>query len=144
MRPVSTGHPIYRQSPECGGRTSCVRRDTRPTWILGSRTPSVNREDSEVVYVVSPRPGRSLGWLPKPCVPRGQRTSGGADVGAFPGRAIPRARTPLCAEGRLWVLSPGETYPGRECLLGRTIYVYWTDVIYSRLKCQLSGDVLHL
>ena len=54
--------------------------------------------------------------LPKPCVPRGQRTSGGADVGALPARAIPRARAPLCAEGRLWVLSPGEPYPGREPL----------------------------
>ena len=87
---------------------------------------------------------RSFGRLPKPCVPRGQRTSGGADVGAFPGRAIHRARAPLCAEGRLWVFSPGEPYPGRECLLCRTIYVYWTDVIYSWLKCQLSGDVLHV
>ena len=65
-------------------------------------------------------------------------------MGAFPGRAISRVRAPLCAERRLWVLSPGETYPGRECLLGRTMYVYWTDVIYSRLKCQLSGDVLHV
>ena len=125
MRPVSTGHPIYWQSPECGGRTSCVRRDTRPTWVLGS------------VWLTS-------NCLPKPCVPRGQRTSGGADVGGFPGRAIPRARAPLCAEGQLWVLSPGETYPGRECLLGWTIYVYWTDVKYSWLKCQLSGDVLHM
>ena len=41
----------------------------------------------------------------------------GLDVGAFPGRAIPRARVPQ----RKWVLSPGEPYPGRECLLGRTI-----------------------
>ena len=24
---------------------------------------------------------------------------------------------------RLWVLSPGEPYPGRECLLGRTVAV---------------------
>ena len=70
----------------------------------------------------------------------GQRTSGGADVGVFPRRAIPRARAPE----RKWVLSPGESYPRREGLLGRTIYVYWIDVIYLRLKCQLSGDVLHL
>ena len=70
------------------------------------------REDSEVVWVVSPRPGRSLGRLSKHCAPRGQRTSGGpdvgafpgrdtlgesslAEVGAFPGRAIPRARVPF-------------------------------------------------
>ena len=30
------------------GRTSCVRRDTRPTWVLGGRTPLVHREGSEV------------------------------------------------------------------------------------------------
>ena len=45
---------------------------------------------------------------------------------------------------RMWVLSLGEPYPGRECLLGRTICVYWIYVLYMRLKCQLSGDVLHL
>ena len=82
-----------------------------------NRHPLVRREDSEVVYVVSPRPGRSLGRLPKPCAPPGQRTSGGPDVGAFPGRAILWARVPY----RKWVLSPGEPYPGRECLLGWTI-----------------------
>ena len=53
-------------------------------------------------------------------------TAGTEDVGAFPGRVIPRARAPLCAEGRLvisatscdegrlWVLSPDETYPGES------------------------------
>ena len=31
---------------------------------------------------------------------------------------------PSCEEGRLCVLSLGEPYPVRECLLGRTIVVY--------------------
>ena len=34
---------------ERGGGTSCGSRDTRPTWVLGSRTPLVCREDSEVL-----------------------------------------------------------------------------------------------
>ena len=36
--------------------------------------------------------------------------------GCFPRARHTRARAPLCAEGRLWVLSPGEPYPGREPL----------------------------
>ena len=51
------------------------------------------------------------------CFPRARHNPGEsafAEVGAFPGRDIPRARVPL----RKWVLSPGETYPGRECLCG--------------------------
>ena len=39
------------------------------------------------------------------------------------------------------MLSPGEPYPGRECLLGRTVTV---DVFYvcSRLKCYTLGMFL--
>ena len=136
-----------RQSPERGGEASYSRWDTRPTWVIGNRTPLMHREGPVAAQRVSPRPGRFSGRLPKPCVPRGQRTSGGPDVGAFPGRAIPRARV----RQRKWVLSPGEPYPGRECLLGRTIIprtgnecVYWIYVMLNRLKCKLSGDVLHL
>ena len=29
---------------------------------------------------------------------------------------------------RMWVLYPGETYPGRECLLGKTV-IPWTSII---------------
>ena len=47
--PVSTGHTISPQSQERGCGTSCGRSDTRPTWVLGSRTPLVRREDSEVM-----------------------------------------------------------------------------------------------
>ena len=55
-----------------------------------------------------------LGEVTEPCVPRGRRTSGEPEVGAFPGRTIPQARVPF---GRKLVLSPGETLSGRECLL---------------------------
>ena len=95
MGPVSTGHTISRQSPERGGGPSCSGRNTRPTWVFVNRTPLVRREDSEVVEVVSPRPGRSLGRLLKPCAPRGQRTSVRPEVGVFPGQAMPRARVPF-------------------------------------------------
>ena len=55
----------------------------------------MHREDTVVVKGVSPRPGWSSGRLPKPCIPRGRRTSGEPEVGAFPGRDIPWARVPF-------------------------------------------------
>ena len=52
-----------------------------------------------------------------------------AEVGAFPGREIPRARVPFGTDSYSRV---------------RIDYVYWNCIMISRLKCQLSGDVLHL
>ena len=65
-----------------------------------------------------------------------------------------------CIKDIIWVFSPGETNPGRECLLhGRQLfpdeyvnYAYTVCelcildncVMITRFKCQLSGDVLHL
>ena len=42
------------------------------------------------------------------------------------------------------MLSPGEPYPGRECLFRPDHICVLAGVLYSWLKCQLSGDVLHV
>ena len=42
------------------------------------------------------------------------------------------------------MLSPGEPYPGRECLFRPDHICVLTGVLYSWLKCQLSGYVLHV
>ena len=70
-------------------------------------------------------------------------TAGTKDFGRTGSGCFPRARhTPgESAFWRKWVLSPGETYPGKSALL---IYVYWNCIMITRLKCQLSGDFLHL
>ena len=62
-------------------------------------------------------------------------------MGACPGRAIPRARVPFRPDHSC-VLT-GVLYSRLKCQLsGDVLHVF--DVICSRLKCQLSGDALHV
>ena len=62
-------------------------------------------------------------------------------VGAFPGRAIPRARVPFRPD-HICVLT-GVLYSWLKCQLsGDVLHVF--DVICSRLKCQLSVDTPHI
>ena len=91
------------------------------------------------MWVLSPGesyPGREPLCVPRGgcgCFPGASHTTGespfvcrGAVVDAFPGRDIPRARVPF--------------RPDHICVIVCDITVI---VLYIRLKCQLSGDVLH-
>ena len=68
MWPVCSGNPIF-------GRVRCREavppvyiRESRPTSAIGKRTLPTHRKDPFVSYLVSPRPGWSLGRLLRTCV----------------------------------------------------------------------------
>ena len=130
VRPVYTGHPKYRQSPECGGRTSSVRRDTRPTWVLGSRTPlAQGRLRSRVGSFPEARP--VLGEGTETLCAAGTQDLRWGGCGCFPRASHTPGESPFVDRGAVVGAFPGETYPGRECLLGRT-YVCIRLVLYIR------------
>ena len=81
-----------------------------------------------------PRLGRSSGRLPKPCVPRGHRTLGEPDVGAFAGRDIPRARVPFGGSGCFPRArhTPGESaFWDRQLFPGRVLIMYIGQLYYD-------------
>ena len=112
------------------GRVLCLEgtpallgyQEVEPCWCTGKAQKSCRQ--------ARPRPGRSLGRLLKPCVPwrtEDLRWGGCGCCRRLDYSALLICRRFVCrrfdSEVRLWVLSPGEPYPGRECLLCRIIFV---------------------
>ena len=148
--PICSGHPIFGRVRWKEAVHPVFIRYPHPKSAMVKRTSPVHRKDSCVSQIVFPMPGWSLGRLLRTCVPEGP-----GHLVKIVRLRIVRHRTlpPVCmlAVYRptvrrlltvwLWVLSPGEPYPGRECLLGRT--ALWTLNIYYWLQCY-SREMLSM
>ena len=135
-----------RLSPERGGEASYSWWDTRPSWVLRNKHPvgAQGRHHSRVGNFPEARP--AFGEVPETLWPTGLRTSGETEVRGKCG-CFPRARLEVRGRARK-VSGPRARVPyARKTVIPRmsiNCCLLNYGAMITRLKCQLSGDVLHL